>query len=156
MSYSAVYVLLGVGLIPLSILAVRIAQSLIHPTVFTTSGAAMTGDMFMTFLVALAGMLCLGRRDDRDGAARQARRPARARAAPPARGDRPVSLRTAIDYVAAVYLLVWVAIFVYMALIGQKVTRIEARPRADRARARRPRGGRAATPAADPVEEHPR
>ena len=28
MSYSAVYTLLGVGLIPLSILAVRIAQSL--------------------------------------------------------------------------------------------------------------------------------
>ena len=41
MSYSAVYTLLGVGLIPLSILAVRIAQSLVHPTVFTTSGAAM-------------------------------------------------------------------------------------------------------------------
>jgi CcmD family protein len=36
-----------------------------------------------------------------------------------------VSLRTAIEYVAAVYLLTWVAIFVYMALIGQKVTRIE-------------------------------
>jgi len=67
-----------------------------------------------------------------------------------------VSLRTAIDYVAAVYLLVWVAIFVYMALIGQKVTRIErdieriegeldAREAAERA-----------TPAPDPVEEHPR
>jgi CcmD family protein len=37
-----------------------------------------------------------------------------------------VSLRTAIEYVAAVYLLVWIAILVYMALIGQKVTRIEA------------------------------
>jgi CcmD family protein len=36
-----------------------------------------------------------------------------------------VSLRTAIEYVAAVYLLTWIAIFVYMALIGQKVTRIE-------------------------------
>ena len=36
-----------------------------------------------------------------------------------------MSLRTAIEYVAAVYLLTWVAIFVYMALIGQKVSRIE-------------------------------
>lgn len=36
-----------------------------------------------------------------------------------------MSLRTAIEYVAAVYLLTWIAIFVYMALIGQKVTRIE-------------------------------
>lgn len=60
MSYSAVYTLLGVGLIPLSILAVRIGQTLIHPTVFTSDGAAMTGGMFLTFLVALAGMLCLG------------------------------------------------------------------------------------------------
>jgi CcmD family protein len=37
-----------------------------------------------------------------------------------------VSLRTAIEYVAAVYLLVWIVILVYMALIGQKVTRLEA------------------------------
>ncbi len=37
-----------------------------------------------------------------------------------------MSLRTAIEYVAAVYLIAWVAILVYMALIGQKVTRIEA------------------------------
>ena len=38
-SASAVFALLGVGLIPMSFLAVRIAQTLIHPTVFTTSGA---------------------------------------------------------------------------------------------------------------------
>ncbi len=37
-----------------------------------------------------------------------------------------MSLRTAIEYVAAVYLLTWIAIFVYMALIGSKVARIEA------------------------------
>jgi CcmD family protein len=37
-----------------------------------------------------------------------------------------VSLRTAIEYVAAVYLLTWVAILVYMWLIGSKVARIEA------------------------------
>ncbi len=37
-----------------------------------------------------------------------------------------MSLRTAIEYVAAVYLLVWIVILVYMALIGQKVTRLEA------------------------------
>ncbi len=59
-AYSAVYTLLGVGLIPLSILAVRVAESLLHPTVFTADGAAMTSEMFTTFLVALAGMLCLG------------------------------------------------------------------------------------------------
>jgi heme exporter protein C len=58
--YSAVYVLLGVGLVPLSFLAVRIAQSLVHPTVFTSSGAAMPREFLLTFLVALGGMLCLG------------------------------------------------------------------------------------------------
>jgi CcmD family protein len=67
-----------------------------------------------------------------------------------------VSLRTAIDYVAAVYLLVWVAIFVYMALIGQKVTRIERDiERIERELdARETTGGPAAAP--EPVEERPR
>jgi CcmD family protein len=67
-----------------------------------------------------------------------------------------VSLRTAIDYVAAVYLLVWVAIFVYMALIGQKVTRIER----DIERIERELDAREAaeqaTPVQAPVEEQPR
>ncbi len=56
---SAVFVLLGVGLIPLSFLAVRIAETLIHPTVFTTTGAAMPSSFLLTFLVGLAGMLSL-------------------------------------------------------------------------------------------------
>jgi len=58
-SASAVYALLGVGLIPLSFLAVRIAETLIHPTVFTSSGAAMPNTFLVTFLVGLAGMLSL-------------------------------------------------------------------------------------------------
>ena len=59
MAYSAAYTLFGVALIPLSFLAVRIAQSLIHPTVFTTDGAAMPRSFLLTFLVALAGVLSL-------------------------------------------------------------------------------------------------
>ena len=58
-SASAVFALLGVGLIPMSFLAVRIAQTLIHPTVFTTGGAAMPGSFLLTFLVGLAAMLSL-------------------------------------------------------------------------------------------------
>ena len=58
-SASAVFALLGVGLIPLSFFAVRIAETLIHPTVFTSSGAAMPNTFFVTFLVGLAGMLSL-------------------------------------------------------------------------------------------------
>ena len=67
-----------------------------------------------------------------------------------------MSLRTAIDYVAAVYLLVWVAIFVYMALIGQKVSRIERDiERIERELDARGAAG-AAAPVQQPVEEQPR
>ncbi len=59
MTFSAVYVLLGIGLIPLSVLAVRIAGTLIHPTVFTSDGVNMPGPFFATFMVALVGMLAL-------------------------------------------------------------------------------------------------
>jgi heme exporter protein C len=58
-TFSSVYVLLGIGLVPLSILAVRIAQTLIHPTVFTSEGTNMPQSFFITFLVALGGMLAL-------------------------------------------------------------------------------------------------
>jgi len=57
--YSAVYALLGVGLIPLSVLAVRIAQDALHPIVFRSNGVNMDGSMFLTFCVALAAMLSL-------------------------------------------------------------------------------------------------
>jgi len=60
-TYSAVYALLGVGLIPLSVLGVRFAQrnELIHPITFNSNGANMDGSMFLTFLVALAAILAL-------------------------------------------------------------------------------------------------
>ncbi len=57
--YSAVYALLGVGLIPLSVLAVRIAQDALHPIVFRSNGVNMDASMFFTFCVALAAMLSL-------------------------------------------------------------------------------------------------
>jgi heme exporter protein C len=56
---SAVYALLGVVLIPISFLAIRLAQNFIHPVVFTRDGPQMSGDMFFTFCVCLAGMLLL-------------------------------------------------------------------------------------------------
>lgn len=57
--YSAVYALLGVGLIPISVLAVHLGQDAIHPITFTDHGANMEGSMLFTFLVALAAMLSL-------------------------------------------------------------------------------------------------
>ena len=56
---SAVYALFGVALIPVSFLAIRLAEDFIHPTVFTREGPQMTGTMFFTFCVAWAAMLLL-------------------------------------------------------------------------------------------------
>jgi len=60
-TYSADYALLGVGLIPLSVIGVRVAQrnELIHPITFNSNGANMDTSMFLTFLVALSAMLAL-------------------------------------------------------------------------------------------------
>jgi heme exporter protein C len=54
---SAVYALFGVVLIPVSFLAIRLAEDFIHPTVFTSQGPQMSGSMFFTFCVAWAAML---------------------------------------------------------------------------------------------------
>jgi heme exporter protein C len=55
----AVYALFGVVLIPISFLAIRLANQLIHPVVFTLQGPQMAGSMFLTFCVSLAAWLTL-------------------------------------------------------------------------------------------------
>ena len=56
---SAVYALFGVVLIPISFLAIRLAENFIHPVVFTERGPQMAGSMFFVFCLSLAGMLAL-------------------------------------------------------------------------------------------------
>jgi heme exporter protein C len=56
---SAVYALFGVVLIPISFLAIRLAEGFIHPVVFTREGPQMDGTMFFAFCVCLAGTLAL-------------------------------------------------------------------------------------------------
>jgi heme exporter protein C len=56
---SAVYALFGVVLIPISFLAIRLAEQFIHPVVFTRDGPQMSWEMFLTFCVCFAGMLAL-------------------------------------------------------------------------------------------------
>jgi heme exporter protein C len=56
---SAVYALLGVVLIPVSFLAIRLAENFIHPVVFTRDGPQMSGSMFFVFCVCLGAMLGL-------------------------------------------------------------------------------------------------
>jgi heme exporter protein C len=57
---SAVYALVGVVLIPVSFLAIRLAENFIHPVVFTREGPQMATSMFAAFCVCLAGALTLG------------------------------------------------------------------------------------------------
>ena len=56
---SAVYALFGVVLIPVSFLAIRLAEGLIHPTVFTRGGPQMSGSIFATFCVGWAAVTLL-------------------------------------------------------------------------------------------------
>jgi heme exporter protein C len=57
---SAVYALFGVVLIPVSFLAIRLAEGLIHPVVFDRDvGSNLAGSQLLTFCVCLAGMVAL-------------------------------------------------------------------------------------------------
>jgi heme exporter protein C len=57
--YAAVFSIVAGAFVPLNFMAVRMAQSLAHPRVLTTTGGHMPWSMFSAFLVALAGMACL-------------------------------------------------------------------------------------------------
>jgi heme exporter protein C len=56
---SAVYSIVGVALVPLSFLAIRIADTLIHPIVLTSDGNRMTGPMWGTFAIGVIAFLSL-------------------------------------------------------------------------------------------------
>jgi heme exporter protein C len=56
---SAVYALFGVVLIPVSFMAIRLAQHFIHPVVFTRSGPAFGGWILATYLVAQVAVIVL-------------------------------------------------------------------------------------------------
>ncbi len=56
---SAVYALFGVVLVPVSFLAIRLAQDFVHPVVFNRHGPQMSAGMFATFCVCVAGALAL-------------------------------------------------------------------------------------------------
>ena len=54
MRYSAIYSVAAFASVPLSFYSVRVARSFVHPVVFTTGGANMSGGMLIWFLVSLA------------------------------------------------------------------------------------------------------
>jgi heme exporter protein C len=57
--YAAVFAIVGGAFVPLNFMAVRAAESLVHPRVLSTTGGAMPGSMRVTLLVCLAGMALL-------------------------------------------------------------------------------------------------
>ena len=56
---AAVFSIVAGAFVPLNFMAVRMAESLAHPRVLTATGGSMPGDMYLTFVVSLAGMATL-------------------------------------------------------------------------------------------------
>jgi len=54
--YTSVFAITAGAFVPLNFVAVRMAQSLVHPRVFATANGGLPGSMLLTFLVCLAGM----------------------------------------------------------------------------------------------------
>lgn len=54
--YASVFAIVAGAFVPLNFTAVRLAESLVHPRVFATTGGGLPGEMMLTFLVSLAAI----------------------------------------------------------------------------------------------------
>ncbi len=57
--YASVFAVTAGAFVPLNFMAVRMAQSLVHPRVFATTNGGLPGSMMFTFLVCLAAVALL-------------------------------------------------------------------------------------------------
>jgi heme exporter protein C len=57
--YASVFAITAGAFVPLNFLAVRLAETLVHPRVFATAEGGMTGEMWVTFALCMAGMALL-------------------------------------------------------------------------------------------------
>ncbi len=57
--YSSVFAITAGAFVPLNFIAVRLAETLVHPRVFATAEGGMPAKMWVAFLVCLAGMALL-------------------------------------------------------------------------------------------------
>jgi heme exporter protein C len=57
--YASVFAVTAGAFVPLNFLAVRMAQSLVHPRVFATSNGGLPGSMMLTFLCSFAAVVLL-------------------------------------------------------------------------------------------------
>lgn len=54
--YASVFAIVAGAFVPLNFIAVRMAQSLVHPRVFATANGGLPGSMMLTFLASLAAI----------------------------------------------------------------------------------------------------
>jgi heme exporter protein C len=57
--YASVFAIMAGAFVPLNFIAVRLAETLLHPRVFATAEGGLPGSMWFTFLVSLLGMALL-------------------------------------------------------------------------------------------------
>jgi heme exporter protein C len=57
--YASVFAITAGAFVPLNFIAVRLAETLVHPRVFATAEGGLTPKMTLTFLVCMAGMALL-------------------------------------------------------------------------------------------------
>ena len=57
--YASVFAVTAGAFVPLNFLAVRLAESLVHPRTFATAEGGLPGEMWLTFLASLAAMVLL-------------------------------------------------------------------------------------------------
>jgi heme exporter protein C len=57
--YASVFAITAGAFVPLNFIAVRLAETLVHPRVFATADGGLPPKMWITFLVCLAGMALL-------------------------------------------------------------------------------------------------
>jgi heme exporter protein C len=57
--YSSVFAITAGAFVPLNFIAVRLAEAYTHPRVLSQTGGSLPGEMRLTFLVVLAGMVLL-------------------------------------------------------------------------------------------------
>jgi len=57
--YASVFAVAAGAFVPLNFMAVRLAESLVHPRVFATTGGGLPGEMMLTFLACLTAVALL-------------------------------------------------------------------------------------------------
>jgi heme exporter protein C len=57
--YASVFAITAGAFVPLNFMAVRLAETLVHPRVFATADGGLPGEMMLTFLVSLTAMALL-------------------------------------------------------------------------------------------------